>query len=337
LSLGEEQIMKGAQIQIIGTGRAVLESFEIDGSALPDDHVEGTALASAISPGTEIGWAFSSTNPKTFPTASGYAMVFRVDRAGPTSGFALGDLAFSMAGHKSFVRCPGRDAWKLPAGIDPADATLGRLTGVSWSTLTTTAARPPACVAVTGLGIVGNLAAQIFNATGYRVLACDPVAGRRELLNGLGIELRDRLPLEDKTWAEQLSLVVDCSGHEGAVLDACKMVRKGGEVAMVGVPWIKRTDIPAFDILHAVFHKYVTLRSGWEWEVPREPSEFRQGSIRENIAAAFTWINDKRIRTTGLYKRVNPEECQAAYAELQKQSGGPLTAVFDWSLLANEK
>jgi threonine dehydrogenase-like Zn-dependent dehydrogenase len=242
-----------------------------------------------------------------------------------------------MIHHKSCVRRLGRDVWKLPDGIDPADAALGRLAGVSWSTLTTTKSRPPARVAITGLGIVGNLAAQIFNAVGYCVLACDPVSGRRELLNGLGIELRDRLPLEDKNWAEQISLVVDCSGHEGAVLDACKMVRKGGEVAMVGVPWIKRTDIPAFEILHAVFHKYVTLRSGWEWEVPNESSEFRQGSIRENIASAFRWIKDKRIRTTGLYKRVNPKDCQAAYTELQKQSGGSLTAVFDWSLLENQK
>jgi threonine dehydrogenase-like Zn-dependent dehydrogenase len=319
-------------IQITGTGRAALTPFDLD-DALPDDHIEGAALASAISPGTEIGWAFSCTDPKRFPTHSGYAMVFRVDRAGPLSGFAVGDLAFAMIGHRSYVRCKGTDAWRLPAGIDPAAATLCRLAGVSWSTLTTTLARPPARVAVTGLGIVGNLAAQVFAAAGYRVLACDPVAGRRELLNGLGIELRERLPLDEKTWAEQIDLVVECSGHEAAVLDACKMTRKGGEVVMVGVPWIKRTDIPAFDVLHAVFRKYVTLRSGWEWEVPREPAEFRRGSIRENIAGACDWIASGRIRTAGLFSRANPRDCEAVYRELQGQRGGPVTAVFDWSLL----
>ncbi|HTL52996.1 MAG TPA: zinc-binding dehydrogenase [Planctomycetota bacterium] len=321
--------MQGVAIQISGPGRAGLVPIAEEGP-LAEDAIEGPALASAISPGTEIGWAFASKDTKHFPSSPGYAMVFRVERAGAASGFKPGDVAFAMAGHRSWVRCPGASAWHVPAGLDPADASLARLAGVSWSTLTTTGARPPVRVAVTGLGIVGNLAAQVFAAAGYQVLACDPVAGRRELLAGLGIELRERLPQDDPAWAEQIALVVECSGHEGAVLDACKVVRKGGEVAMVGVPWAKRTDIPAFELLNVVFHKYVVLRSGWEWQVAREPAEFRAGSIRENIVGALDGISRGRIRTAGLYKRVKPADCEAVYRELQEQRGGPVTAVFVW-------
>jgi len=298
--------------------------------AIPADAIAGPAVASAISPGTEIGWAFAGNKPEKLPTNVGYAMVFRVERAGADSGFTPGDFAFCFANHRSWVQIPANNAWKVPAGLDPADAALGRLAAVSWSTLVTTAARPPERVAVSGLGIVGHFAAQIFNAAGYRVTAADPVAARRALLDGLGIDCRERLPLEDATWQDQVALVVECSGHEAAALDACRLVRKGGEVALVGVPWVKRTDLSAHAVLDAVFHRYVHLRSGWEWEVPRQPSEFRHGSIRDNITGALEWLASGRLRTTGLYRRVDPRLPQAVYEDLMAQRGGFLTAVYDW-------
>lgn len=297
------------------------------------DAIAGPAVASAISPGTEIGHAFAGHRPERLPVTPGYAMVFRVERAGADSGFAVGDLAFTMANHKSWIEVPAANAWKVPAGLDAADAALARLAAVSWSTLVTTAARPPERVAVTGLGIVGHFAAQIFHAAGYRVVAADPVAARRDLLSGLGIDCRDRLPLGDAAWQDQVDQVVECSGHEAAILDACRLVRKGGEVAMVGVPWVKRTDHSAHEVLDLVFHRYVRLRSGWEWEVPRQRSDFRHGSIRENISGALDWLAQGRLRTTGIFRRADPRDPQPVYEELLAQRGC-LTAVFDWSTLA---
>lgn len=324
--------------------RAELQSHEEPAVDLPADAIEGVTLASAVSPGTEIGWAFAGNDPSRLPYYPGYASAMRVTKVGSNCGrdgrtsdaehgFAVGDVVYCSAGHRSHVRCKAHEAWRVPAGLSAADATIARLAAVSWSTLTTTSARPPDRVVVLGLGIVGNLAAQNFAAAGYRVLACDPVAGRRALLDGLGIETRERLPLADPTWADQTSLVVDCSGHEAAVLDACKLVRKGGEVVLVGVPWVKRTELTAFDLLHLVFHRYVNLRSGWEWSVPGEPSDFRSGSIRANLEGALRALATGRLRTTGLYHLADPRAPEPAYLELMGQGGGHLTAVFDWTLL----
>jgi threonine dehydrogenase-like Zn-dependent dehydrogenase len=328
--------MKGMRICIPAPGRVELRPFE-DEKPLPDDHVEGPALASAISPGTELACAYSKQDPEKPASGSGYAMVFRVERAGPAAGFAVGDVAFCMANHQTRVRCAGRRAFKVPAGVAPADAALARLAGVSWSTLTTTAARPPARVAVTGLGIVGNLAAQIFAASGYRVLACDPVAGRRAQLAGRGIELRDRLPVEDSEWVNHTDLVVECSGHEAAALDACRLVTKGGEVVLVGVPWARRSELTAFDVLHAVFHRYVRLRSGWEWEVPADPTEFRHGSIRANITGAMEWFASGRLSSAGIVRHADPRDCDAVYRDLKEQRDGFLTAIFDWTKLEEQQ
>ncbi len=234
------------------------------------------------------------------------------------------------------MRCQAANAIRVPAGVIATDAALARLVGVSWSTLTTTAARPPGRIAVTGLGIIGNLAAQLFAASGYQVLACDPHPGRRALLADRGIELCERLPLADTTWAGQLELVIDCSGHEATVLDACKAVRKGGEVVLIGAPWMKRTELSAFGLLHAVFHRYVHLRSGWEWQVPREASEFRTGSINDNTIAAMKWLSSGKISTAECVRIADPRECACVYADLKKQTGDYLTAVFDWTKLGSQ-
>ncbi|MEK7413308.1 MAG: zinc-binding dehydrogenase [Planctomycetota bacterium] len=299
-----------------------------------DDEIEGTMIASAVSPGTELNWAYATQDPTKPASGTGYAAVFRVDRAGPTSGANVGEIRFGHFGHGSRVRCKAARSIRVPDGVDAVSAALSRLAAVSWSTLTTTQARPPEWVAITGLGIIGNFAAQMFAAAGYRVLACDPVAARREFLAGRGIELCERLPIDDPTWKDKITMVVECAGHEAAVRDACRMVRIGGEVVLVGVPWKQRADIQSFDILHAVFHRYVHLRSGWEWEVPPEPTAHRHGSLRDNAIAAMEWLGSGRMRTDGFVRRgVNPRDVQQVYRDLQAQHGGMLTAGFDWRLL----
>ncbi len=328
--------MNGFAIRIPAAGRVELQPFS-DDTPLPDDHIEGPALASAVSPGTELAMAYRQQDPGEPASGTGYAMVLRIERAGPASGFSVGEVAFTMAGHQSWVRCAGPRAIRVPEGVEPADAALARLAGVSWSALTTTAARPPARVAVTGLGIVGNLAAQVFAASGYRVLACDPLAHRRELLAGRGIELREGLPLSDETWAGRTDLVLECSGHEAAALDACRLVCRGGEVVLVGVPWSRRTDLPAHDLLSVVFHRYVHLRSGWEWEVPYDATDFRRGSIRANLTAAMTWFASGRLSSKGIARLADPRQCDSIYRELKGQRGSALTAVFDWSRLENPR
>ena len=73
----------------------------------------------------------------------------------------VGDRAFCMGPHRSFQRVAAEAAVPLPAGLAPEVAVFCRLMGVTMSTLTTTTARPPELVLVTGLGPVGHLGARI--------------------------------------------------------------------------------------------------------------------------------------------------------------------------------
>ncbi|MDQ3815890.1 MAG: zinc-binding alcohol dehydrogenase [Armatimonadota bacterium] len=292
--------------------------------------VAGPTIASLISAGTELGFGYQGQD---FPLSPGYASVFRVEEVGArVKNIKIGDIALAMGHHQSYQRHPASEVWPLPDGLAAQDATFARLMGVSMSTLVTTTARPPDHVVVTGLGPVGHLAAQIFQACGYTVLASDPDATRRELAHKGGIaEVRDQLPLQDPHWKDKTALVLECSGHEQAALDACRLVKKRGEVVLIGVPWRQRTQLSAHELLHAIFHRYAVVRSGWEWEVPKQETEFRAGSIYADIEAALKWLHDGKIRVSGLYSVYDPRDCQDAYQALLHAREKSLAIVFDWT------
>ncbi|HPC45931.1 MAG TPA: zinc-binding alcohol dehydrogenase [Candidatus Latescibacteria bacterium] len=323
--------MKTAQVVFTGCCRAELVEHPAREEALEAHEVIGTTLATIISAGTELA-VYQGLAGGTYPAHPGYAAVFRIDAVGSeVKGFRPGDVAFCMGPHRSFQRTKEEFVVRVPSEVPPEQAVFARMMAVSMSTLTTTAARPPAAVLVTGLGLVGHLAAQIFASCGYDVTAVDPLEVRRTIASDSGIaRVFASVPPEI---AGSVSLAVECSGNERAVLDACGVVRKGGEVVLVGVPWKKRTDLAAFDLLHAVFHRYVVLRSGWEWEVPLLPTDFRQNSIYGNIAAAMRWIAEGRVRVEHLFRVESPRRATEAFSALASGSCDRLGIVFDWTNL----
>ncbi len=315
--------------------RAELVELPDEGKPLGAEEITGKTLASLISPGTELNSAYLGSN---FPAYPGYAAVFAVDAVGEAvTDIDPGDICFctgphGMGGHRSRQRCPRTAAIPVPQGLAPEDAAHARLMGVTMSTLTTTAARPPEKVLITGLGPIGHLGAQTFRACGYEVIGVDPVESRRELAKARGIEtVLPAVPIDDEATKGKVAMAIDCSGHEQAVLDACRVVMKKGEVVLTGVPWRRRTEVYAFDVFHAVYRGYLTLRSGWEWEVPRHGEDFRHGSVFGSLAAALKWLAQGRVNTEGLYRKVKPREAQAVYQELLKGASPTLSVVFDWT------
>jgi threonine dehydrogenase-like Zn-dependent dehydrogenase len=301
----------------------------------PGDHeVEGRTLATVVSTGTEL--ACFRGDAGELPARPGYAAAFQVEEVGrEVRDLKPGDTALCPGPHRSFQRRAGKEVLAVPKGLPPERAVFARLCGVSMTTLVTTSARPPAKVVVTGLGPIGHLAAQIFQGAGYEVTAVDPVEARRGFAREAGIaDVRESVPLDDPVVAGRVALVVECSGHEGAVLDGCRVVRKGGEVVLVGSPWRRRTDISAHEVFGEVFRRYVVLRSGWEWEVPRHEADFARGSIFGNLAAALRWLAEGRVRVEGLYEMVSPREAADVYRRLHEGGFGKLAAVFDWGRAA---
>jgi threonine dehydrogenase-like Zn-dependent dehydrogenase len=316
-------------IEFVGNGVARAAVREAPAAPLGRDEVEGTTLVTLASPGTELAYY---TRDLSQPAVFGYAAVFRIDRVGDdVSGLRPGQVVFGMGPHAGFQRMPATEVTPLPDGLAPEVAVFARLMAVSWTTLVTTRARPADRVLILGLGIVGNLAAQNFAAAGYRVTAVDPVARRRELAEHAGISrvLAEAPPAE--RGSDGFHLVVDCSGHEDAVLAGCRTARHGAEVVLVGVPWQRRSDATAHDVFDVVFHRFLEVRSGWEWRLPAARQMTSPGSIADSIEGALHWLAEGRVDATGLAVTTDPADAGAAYAGLAAGDGRHLTVLFDWA------
>ena len=302
--------------------------------------IRGATVATLISQGTELAWA----DGDDFPIRPGYAAVFRVEEIGSeVVGVAKGNLRFCMGHHRSTQQHDVRHTLAVPDGMAVETALLARLMGVSMTTLMTTKARPGDRVIVAGAGPVGLLAAQNFRIGGYDVTVVEPDSLRRAQVKKTGIaSVLPSMPLDNPVFARRVALVVDCSGHEDAVLDACRIVRQGGEVVLVGVPWRQRADISAHEVLREIFFGYAHVRSGWEWEVPIHGrgfvwEELLEGynnapqSIFSGFEKALRWLAEGKVEVSGLTTTQPVSDPASLYPAIAARQIEEPLIVLDWS------
>lgn len=304
------------------------------GNPSDDTFLRGPTVASVISPGTELAMLrgqLTALRGVPFPMASGYAAVFAVTEVGPAvEDVEPGQHVFCFGPHQSFQQISRADAIVIPDSLAPEIAVFARLMAVTMSTLVTTRARPPETVLVSGLGIIGNLAAQIFSAAGYTTLAWNRGKRRRELAERCGVRTLDRPFGESAPLTTDAALALECSGNEEAALDCIGCIKKNGEVVLVARPWQRATQISAHTILASIFQRYAIVRSGWEWQLPLHPEPFRLPSTYDLLSGALRWLAAGRVVVADLADHVPPDEAPAAYARLERGEHDFLTTVFRW-------
>ena len=171
---------------------------------LRPDEIEGKTIYTVMSPGSEINMYLGNAAKEglkfgEFPCTPGYAAVFMVEKTGDyVSDMKPGDMVFGIGKHQSWQRIPRSEALPVPEGLAPEKVPFARFMNVTMSSLTRTLAKPPAKVVVTGLGIIGLIGAQVFQRCGYDVIACDPMAERRQIAKQVGIKkVLTEVPVND--------------------------------------------------------------------------------------------------------------------------------------------
>jgi len=320
-------------------GRVELEEVIVDLRELGPHEVVVQACRSVISPGTELAHYRGESLVDLLPPPQrphqpfypGYAMAGTVLAAGPDSGFVVGTSVLAHTPHQSVVRFDPRQhvCLPLPTGIDPDIAPFARLGQIGGISLQLTAARPGDTVAVIGLGPVGNLVAQLAQDSGYRVVSVEPSPRRRELARCSG--LNTVVPPEeagDAVAPAGANLVLECSGSQHAVLLATEICARHGEVMLIGAPWRREPEVAASSVVARVFERFLSLRSGWEWQVPLYGEE-------RSVAGCTRWVFDRlaagSVATRPLVSgTITPDRAHAAYRALDSEPDRHLTFLFDW-------
>jgi len=332
--------LTGRKVVFRAPGVAELEPFEVDEASLGPTEVVVRTEVTLISPGTELAnlhdrlGVNSEAPPRAYPVRNvGYANVGTVVAAGAELPFAPGQRVYTMGNHASYVRLDARErvCAPVPDGLAAEQAVFVRLATVSMTTMRTTAARGGDAVAVVGLGLVGNLAAQVFQACGMRVNAFDLAPARRAIAERCGLRsVHDGA--QATAFARQHRLVVEASGSARALASAVGLAQDGGEIVMVGAPWGgDENSVPSSRLTRDIFFRFLKLRSGSEWEIPRQPQPLVPDSILANTQTGLAWLADGRLRVEPLIThRLPPEQIQRAYDGLRDRTDEFLGVVLQW-------
>ena len=111
-------------------------------------------------------------------------------------------------------------------------------------------------------------------------------------------------------------VVIIGAGHAGG--SAAALLRQygfEGEIVMIGAPWGgDENSVPSSRLTRDIFFRFLRLRSGSEWEIPRQDQRLVPDSIRANSATGLAWLADGRLRAEPLIThRLPASEIAAAY------------------------
>lgn len=191
-----------------------------------------------------------------FPTgysAAGVVVSPGHDASGLKAGDRVACAGAGYANHADYIAVPGNLIARIPEGVSLLQASFTTVGAIALQGVRRAEISLGDTVVVIGLGLLGQIAAQLLDAAGCRVLGIDPVGERRELAARLSGAYTLDPSLNDSV--EQVMALTDGVGADRVILcaatraseptnDAFRMSREHGRVVMVGAMGmdLDRTD-----------------------------------------------------------------------------------------------
>jgi len=241
----------------------VAEVVEDGDAPLVAGQVRLRTLFSGISAGTELT-AYRGTNPylnkrwdvdtRLFHDGStsveypvhgwGYEEVGEVVELGPeVVGLSLGDHVWGMWGHRSAVVLKGDEAGKrvLDPSADPRIGIFSQIGAIALNVVLDADIHVGETVAVFGLGVPGQIAAQLARLNGGTVIAVDGISTRRDVASRLGADVvldpadggvAERI--RDLTDGRGADVCLEVTGNYHALHEAIRAVAYSSRVCVAG-------------------------------------------------------------------------------------------------------
>lgn len=259
-------------------------------------------------------------------------------------GLCIGDTVacagVGYATHAEYNLVPHALVTPMPDGVDFEDAAFVALGAIALQGVRQIQPTLGETVVVLGLGLLGQLAAQIARAAGCHVIGCDPVEARRVLALELGAEaVCDPAGLDDTvrqwTGGYGADAVILCAAAKGSEVtnQALAICRQKGRVAVIGAVGmdLQRDALYAKELDFRLSFSYGPGRNqpGYEEKGLDYPIGYVRWTEGRNMAEFLRLIAGGRVQVKPLVGAVHPvAEAQAAYdAALQ---GGAIAAQIDY-------
>lgn len=274
------------------------------------------------------------------PAALGYSVAGVVVAVGDrVSDLQPGDLVACGGGdhavHAEIDRVPANLCVPVPEGLDFAQAAFATVGSIALHGVRQADVRLGERVAVIGLGLVGQLAAQILRAAGCTVVGVDLSPELVELARRLGAHeafVRGEVPERGDCDSVVISAATDSSDP---VELAAALCRDRGRVVVVGDVGM---DVPRA----AYYDKELDLRVSRSYGPGRYDREYEERGLdypigyvrwteRRNMSAFLDLVASKQIDVESLItERVPVEQAAEAYERLVGAERSPLGIVLEY-------
>ncbi len=323
---------RGHRVVVRPDGGIGTEPFEIAPPGPGQALVE--TVRTLISAGTELG---SQEQQRTRDYIPGYSNTGRVLALGDDSGeYAVGDRVLSLGHHASHVTVSTepRSLAKLPEGVSFDDGAYGVLGSVSMHGVRKARLELGEFAAITGMGLVGQLALQLAACTGCELLiAVDLSAARLQTAAASGathtLLAGDDLPsrVAAVTGDRGLDIAIEASGYPDILPVLFDMARIGGRIMALGSIWHRKVEVDFMD-----FHqKELTLVGCHQPKCPTTATPAWPWTQQYNRRQVLKMIERGELDVAGLTTHRLPcTEAAEAYRLLRDERDKALGVLLTW-------
>jgi predicted dehydrogenase/threonine dehydrogenase-like Zn-dependent dehydrogenase len=269
------------------------------------------------------------------PLPLGYCNVGRVIQVGTdVEGFSVGDRVASNGWHAEVVRAPANLCAKIPDTVDDETAAFTVLSAIALQGIRLVQPTLGEAIAVSGLGLVGALTAQLLRSHGCRVLGMDIDPARVGLAREFGVEAVDLSRQEDPvarglifSRGRGMDGVIITASTESSepIHQAALMCRKRGRIVLVGVTGLRlsRADFYEKELSFQVSCSYGPGRYDPNYEERGQdyPVGFVRWTEQRNFEAVLDMMSDGRLEVARLVSHRFPlDRAEEAYELLASKT-----------------
>jgi threonine dehydrogenase-like Zn-dependent dehydrogenase len=265
------------------------------------------------------------------PLPLGYCNAGEVISVGAgVNDIKVGDRVISNGNHAEVVCVPNNLVVRIPDGVSYDEAAFTVIGAIGLQGIRLIQPTFGETIIVTGLGLIGLMAAQLLQANGCRVIGLDFDGSKVELAKKLGLEAVKIDPNSDpaniilsmtNNIGADAVLITASTKSNDVISQAAKMCRKRGRIVLVGVIGldIQRADFYEKELTFQVSCSYGPGR--YEEEYEQKGMDYPIGFVRwteqRNFEAVLQAISKKMINVDALITEiVDLENYQEIYGDM---------------------
>jgi len=293
-------------------------------------------VCTLISAGTELGSMELKRSDSYFPGYSNAGKIVKIGRN--VSEYKIGDPVLSLGNHASYVTVSAASysVVRIPQGVSWEEATFGVLGSVSMHGLRKARIEIGEFVAITGMGIVGQITLQLAAQTGCEALIaidiCDNrlrVASRNgatHTLNPNSCNLKNEVNTITK--GHGLDVVIEASGYPGLLPQIFELCRIGGRIMLLGSAWHRTVEVDFVPFLE----KELNLVGCHQPKCPTCETPYFPWTQQYNRREILKMIADGRINVKSLIShKLSYKEVSEGYRLLKEEKDKSLGIILeDW-------